>query len=68
MCRVLAPAHLRLKHRQSSSPIREMDYIYVYDNSRWGQTPLVLLQAEKGEIQFQAENIPSWLANVIQQL
>jgi predicted ABC-type ATPase len=48
--------------------IREMDYIYVYDNSRWGRTPVVLLQAEKGEIQFQAENIPSWLANVIQQL
>jgi predicted ABC-type ATPase len=44
--------------------IREMDYIYVYDNSRWGRTPLVLLEAEKDEIQFQAGNIPSWLANV----
>jgi predicted ABC-type ATPase len=30
--------------------IREIDFIYVYDNSRWGVKPLVLLQAEKGEL------------------
>jgi predicted ABC-type ATPase len=48
--------------------LREMDFIYVYDNSRWGQTPLVLLQAASGEIQFRAESIPSWLANVMRRL
>jgi predicted ABC-type ATPase len=48
--------------------IREMDFIYVYDNSRWGVAPLVLLQAEKGEIRYQAEQIPTWLAVVLKQL
>src|SRR5271166_4471510 len=30
--------------------IREMDLIYVYDNSQWGLMPEVLLQAERGEV------------------
>jgi predicted ABC-type ATPase len=45
--------------------IREMDFIYVYDNSRWGVKPLVLLQAEQGEIRYQAEQMPAWLARVL---
>ena len=45
--------------------IREMDFVYVYDNSRWGLTPLVLLQAEKGEIQYQAQELPPWLVKVL---
>lgn len=40
----------------------------MYDNSRWGVTPLVLLQAEKGEIRYQAEQIPTWLAVLLKQL
>jgi predicted ABC-type ATPase len=48
--------------------IREMDFIYLYDNSRWGVMPVVLLQAEKGEIRYQAEEIPAWLASVIEQV
>ena len=54
--------------RNLARAIREMDFIYVYDNSRWGQTPLILLQAAKGEIQYQADNVPSWLEKVIQQI
>jgi predicted ABC-type ATPase len=45
--------------------IREMDVLYVYDNSQWGLTPLVLLQAERGEIQYRAQRIPSWLATAL---
>src|SRR5262245_9377090 len=30
--------------------IREMDFVFVYDNSRWGQVPQALLQAANGEI------------------
>jgi predicted ABC-type ATPase len=29
--------------------IREMDFVYVYDNSAWGATPTVLLQSEAGQ-------------------
>jgi predicted ABC-type ATPase len=47
--------------------IREMDFIYVYDNSRWGVKPLVLLQAEQGEIRYQAEQMPAWLARVLEE-
>jgi predicted ABC-type ATPase len=45
--------------------IREMDSISVYDNSRWGTTPAVILQAEKGETVYRAERIPTWLANAL---
>jgi hypothetical protein len=45
-----------------------MDFVYVYDNSRWGITPTVLLQAENGEIIYQAEQLPIWLAKVVEQL
>jgi predicted ABC-type ATPase len=48
--------------------IREMDFIYVYDNSRWGLTPATLLQAEKGEIRYRADVTPAWLARVLEQL
>ena len=42
--------------------IREMDFVHVYDNSTWGITPSVLLQAEGGEVVYLAEDIPDWLA------
>ena len=45
-----------------------MDLVYVYDNSRWGTTPSVLLQAEDGEILYLAENTPDWLMAVLRQL
>jgi predicted ABC-type ATPase len=48
--------------------IREMDFVHVYDNSRWGIAPAVLLQAESGEVVYLAEHIPDWLAKVIEQL
>ena len=48
--------------------IREMDFVYVYDNSQWGVTPSVLLQAKNGEIGYFAENISDWLTRAVRQL
>ena len=48
--------------------IREMDLVYVYDNSQWGTTPRDLLQAENGEIVYLAENTPDWLKEVLRRL
>lgn len=48
--------------------IREMDLVYVYDNSRWGIMPEVLLQAEGGEVVYLSEDIPEWLARVLGQI
>ena len=45
--------------------IREMDFVHVYDNSAWGLTPTVLLQAEGGEVVYLAEDIPHWLARAL---
>ncbi len=54
--------------RNLSRAIREMDFIHVYDNSRWGIAPTVLLQAESGEVVYLAEHMPGWLEKVIGQL
>ena len=48
--------------------IREMDFVHVYDNSRWGMAPTVLLQADGGEVVYLAEPIPDWLTRVLGQL
>ena len=45
--------------------IQEMDFVHVYDNSAWGLTPTVLLQAEGGEVVYLAEDIPHWLAKAL---
>jgi len=45
-----------------------MDLVYVYDNSRWGIMPEVLLQAEGGEVVYLSEDIPEWLARVLGQI
>jgi predicted ABC-type ATPase len=45
--------------------IREIDFVYVYDNSGWGVTPKVLLQAGNGEVVYLAEQIPDWLARTL---
>ena len=39
-----------------------MELIYVYENGQWGMTPVILLQAEHGEVVYRAERIPHWLA------
>ena len=51
-----------------SRAIREMDLIYVYENGDWGETPVILLQAEHGEIVYRAERIPQWLARSLSRL
>jgi hypothetical protein len=43
-----------------------MDFVHVYDNSTWGLTPKVLLQAESGEVVYLAEEIPDWLATALE--
>ena len=48
--------------------IREMDLIYVYENGEWGKTPVILLQAEHGEVVYRAERIPHWLAGSLARL
>jgi predicted ABC-type ATPase len=45
--------------------IQEMDLLHVYDNSGWGVTPRVLLQAENGEVVYLAEHIPDWLVGTL---
>ena len=45
--------------------ILEIDFVHVYDNSGWGITPKVLLQAENGEVIYLAEEIPDWLARTL---
>jgi len=42
--------------------IREMDFINVFDNGRWGMAPAVVLQAEHGEVIYRAGQTPAWLA------
>lgn len=54
--------------RNVSRAIREMDFLYVYDNSRWGVTPSVLLQAEKADVVYLADDIPKWLEAALEQL
>jgi predicted ABC-type ATPase len=39
--------------------IREVNFVHVYDNSRWGLTPTVLLQAEDGEVVHLADDRPT---------
>ena len=48
--------------------ILELDFVHVYDNSRWGLPPTVVLQAENGEVIHLAEDIPEWLAEMLTQL
>lgn len=57
-----------LSVRNLSRAIREMDYVYVYDNSSWGVTPTVLLQSEKAEIVYLADDIPTWLEAALEKL
>jgi predicted ABC-type ATPase len=47
---------------------RDMDFIHVDDNSGWGVAPALLLQAERGEVVFQAEQIPHWLVKILKRL
>jgi len=54
--------------RNVARAIREMDFLYVYDNSRWGITPRVLLQTEKSEAVYLADDIPKWLEAALEQL
>ncbi len=48
-----------------SRAIREMDEIRVYDNSRLGLVPELVLEAISGEIEFKRKPVPDWLANAL---
>ncbi len=45
--------------------IREMDDLWVYDNSLVGGPPELVLESEKGLIRFPTENPPDWLATAL---
>ena len=51
-----------------SRTIREMYFVHIYDNSRWGAVPAVLLQTEQGETIYQTEDLPAWLATALGRL
>ena len=42
----------------------EMDDLWVYDNTKVGGPPKLLLEAEKGRICFFLEDLPDWLARL----
>jgi len=44
-----------------SEAIREMDKLWAYDNSDPGGPPRLLLESDRGDVQFVADNPPSWL-------
>lgn len=48
--------------------IREMDFIRIYDNGKWGERPRALLQAERGETIYQADQLTAWLTNALERL
>lgn len=49
-----------------SRAIREIDYLDdVYDNSKWGVTPTILLQTDRGEIVYEADEMPEWLVRAL---
>ena len=43
--------------------IRELDFVLVYDNSLWGSSPLLELEAVRGDIVFTSDPLPAWLAS-----
>ena len=45
--------------------IHEMDFIHVYDNSRFGGAPTLLLQAARGQVVYHAERLPDWLVRAL---
>lgn len=47
--------------------IREMDELWVYDNSRAGTIPKLTLEATGGKIGFMEEPVPVWLAAIIKE-
>lgn len=50
------------------APSAKWDFTYIYDNSRWGAAPTVLMQTEKGEIVYKAEDFPAWLRSALESL
>jgi predicted ABC-type ATPase len=46
--------------------VREMDMLWIYDNTPIDANHPLVLQAQKGEIQFLKEPPPSWLRNALE--
>lgn len=47
--------------------ISEMDLIRVYDNTAWGATPILLLEANSGQIIYLKDSPPQWLTTALAQ-
>lgn len=48
--------------------IQEVNDLWVYDNSPLGGPPILLLQAENGELRFLARKIPAWLSHALERM
>lgn len=48
-----------------SQAVREMDKLWIYDNSIVGGPPLLVLETEKGTVRYLADNPPDWLVNAL---
>jgi hypothetical protein len=46
--------------------VAEMDQLWVYDNSRVGGPPKLIMEAEKGVIRFLSNDLPAWLATALE--
>jgi predicted ABC-type ATPase len=45
--------------------ILEMDEVWVYDNSQVGGPPKLVVQSDKGVIQYLADDPPDWLTTLL---
>lgn len=59
---------LRDIHRKSLAnlaiALAEIDSVQVYDNSRIGREPELVMETERGEVTYLAEKTPGWLEKV----
>jgi predicted ABC-type ATPase len=49
-----------------SRAVREMDILWVYDNTSTDANHPLVLQAQRGEIRFLYEPVPSWLQEALE--
>jgi len=46
--------------------LRELDSVFVYDNSHSAATPEVILSTHNGRLDYVAAALPAWLIQVLQ--
>ncbi len=65
-----SPGRIREIHtaslRHFVRAILEFDHVRAYDNTAVGQTPRLVLEAERGKIRYASSNPPAWLIEALQ--